>query len=303
VNNFDAERKVMKRIYILIVLGGIFFTGNSGWVFAQEKNDLETELAIILNTGLGQDYLTGYTQSLVNVFGSAMSGGLFHRGYIKQFPHLDIGLTSVYLKVPTEAKTFQFMGEIKPTFLGSKPAAAADTGGIPGGGLTEFYLPQLQLNLGLTSNVEFLIRGSQYHWNEIGDTRLLGIGIKFGLTDMLPKYLMALDVSVQAMYQTMKVENWLNSATFGMNIHASSFVLNKSLEIYGGLGYEITALKFDTAKLEGVGGNNIGVISMDGENNWRMCLGLSYTLMILNVHLDYNLGLYNSLAGGLMISF
>jgi hypothetical protein len=293
----------MKRIYILIVLGGILFTGNPGWVFAQEQNDLETKLAIILNDNLGQNYLRGYTQSLVNAFGSAMSGGLFHRGYIRQFPHLDIGLTAVYLKVPGEAKTFQIMGEFKPTFLGNKPAAEADTGGISGSGLTEFYLPQLQLNLGLTSNVEFLIRGSQYHWKEIGDIRLLGAAIKFGFTDMLPKYLMALDVSVQAMYQTMKVDDWLNSATFGMNIHASGPVLNKSLEIYGGLGYEITALEFDTAGLEGVGSNNIGVISMDGENNWRMCLGLSYTLMILNVHLDYNLGLYNSLAGGLMISF
>jgi hypothetical protein len=293
----------MKRIYILIVLSGMFFTGNSGRVFAQEQKDLETELASILNDGLGQNYLTGYAQSLVNAFGSAMSGGLFHRGYIKQFPHLDIGLTAVYLKVPREAKTFQIMGEFKPTFLGSKPSAVADTGGISGSGLTEFYLPQLQLNLGLTSNVEFLIRGSQYHWKEIGDIRLLGTGVKFGFTDILPKYLMALDVSVQAMYQTMKVEKWLNSATFSMNIQTSSPIVNNSLEFYAGLGYEITALKFDTAKLKGVGGNNIGVISLDGENDWRICLGLSYTLMILNVHLDYNLGLYNSFAGGLMISF
>ena len=293
----------MKRIGILIVLGGIFFTGNSGNLLAQEQNDLGTELAVILNNRLGQNYLTGYTQSLVNVFGSAMSGGLFHRGYIKQFPHLDLGLTAVYLKIPAEAKTFRFRGELKPTFLGGESPTAADTSGISGSGLKEFYLPQLQLNLGLTSNVEFLIRGSQYHWKEIGDIRLLGTGIKFGFTDMLPKYLMALNVSVQAIYQTLKVDSWLNSATFGMNIQASGPVLNKSLEFYGGLGYEITALKFDTAMLEGVGNNAIGVISMDGENKWRMCLGLSYTLMILNVHLDYNLGFYNSIAGGLMISF
>ncbi len=292
----------MKRICILIVIGGLFFTGNSGLVFAQEKNDLETKLVAIIDDQLGQNYITGYTQSLVNAFGSAMSGGLFHRGYIKQFPHLDLGLTAVYLKVPKEAKVFQFMGELKPTFFGSR-SSTTDTSGISGSGLMEFYLPQIQLNLGLTSNVELLIRGSQYRWKEIGDIRLLGAGIKFGLTDILPKYLLALNVSVQAMYQTMKVENWLNSATFGMNIQASSPILNIPLEIYGGLGYEITALKFDTAKLEGSGTNNIGVISMDGENNWRMCLGLSYTLMIFNWHLDYNFGLNNSIAGGLMLSF
>jgi Family of unknown function (DUF6588) len=294
---------MMKRIVILIVLGGIILTCGCGNVFAQQQNDLESNLAAILNNKMGQDYLTAYTQPLVNALGSAMFGGLYQRGYIKQFPHLDLGLTAVYLMVPKEAKSFRFGGEFKPTFFGKGTSASTDTSGIPGSGLTGFYLPQLQLNLGLTSNVEFLLRGAQYHWKEVGDIRLLGAGVKFGLTDVVPKYLLALDFSVQAVYQTMKVENWLNSATFGMNIQASTPVLNKALDIYGGLGYEISALKFDTTRLHNAGSNNIGVISMDGENDWRMCLGLSYTLFILNVHLDYNLGFYNSISGGLMISF
>jgi hypothetical protein len=291
------------KIIIGLATAGLFLMGNCRTAIAQQQNALETKLAMILNNQLGQNYLAGYTQPLVNAFGTAMSGGLFHRGYIKQFPHLDLGLTTVYLHLPTETEVFQYLGQPRPTFWGSKSSVAEDTNGISGSGLQEFYLPQLQLNLGLTSNVELLVRGSQYRWKEIGDIRLLGAGIKFGLTDILPKYLLDLNVSVQVIYQTIRVENWLNSATFGMNIQASSPVLFFPLDMYGGLGYEITALEFDTNKIENVGSNGLGMISLEGENSWRMCLGLSYTLMHLNLHIDYNFGLYNSFAGGLMISF
>jgi hypothetical protein len=291
----------MKRVYILIIWLGFFGSAGCELLYAQGEDNLETRLVSILNTGLGQNYFIGYTQPVVNAFGIAMSGGLYHRGYSKQFPHLDVGLVAVYLNVPQKDKVFHFAGEARPTFFSTEQSA--DTSGISGCGLTEFFLPQIQFNLGLTSNAELLVRGSQYRLKQIGNIRLLGAGIKFGLTDIIPKSLLSLDVSVQALYQTMRVENWLNSATFGMNIQASNNIFNSPLEIYGGLGYEITEFKFDTNKLTGIGTNGLGELSIAGENNLRLNLGLSYIVWIFNMHLDYNMGLNDSIAGGFMLVF
>ena len=291
----------MKKILLLIGVFYLFSITPCELLYAQEQNNLESRLVSILQSELGQDYIIGYTQSLVNALGTTMSGGLFHRGNIKQFPHLDVGLTAVYIKIPQKETMFNYSGQQRPTFFG--PMQVSDSSWIPGCGLREFYFPQIQLNLGLTSSAELLIRGSQYHLAQIGDIHLLGAGIKFGLTDIIPKSLLGLNVSVQALYQTMQVKNWLNSATFGMNIQASRSIFILPLDLYGGVGYEITESKFDTEELTGNGTNGLGEVSVDGENSLRLNLGLSYTVLIFNLHLDYNLGLNNSIAAGIMLVF
>jgi hypothetical protein len=288
----------MKWKILLLLCAGIIGGSSTEQVLAQQANNLETNLVRILNSGYGEDYIKGYTQPFVNAFSIAMSGGLFHRGSVKQFPHLDFGMNIPYMRVPTEAKYFQYAGEQQPTFFGS---SQVDSSNIPGTDLTEFFLPQIQLNLGMTSTAELIVRGSLYTINEIGEIQLVGIGIKYGLTDILTKSLLSMNVSVQAIYQTMKVDDWLHSATFGMNIQASSILLAHSLEMYTGLGYEISESKFDTNKLTGVGSNGIGEIRLEGKNHLRIILGLSYALYFLNFHMDYNLGYYPSAAAGVMV--
>jgi len=290
----------IKFVSLIFIAVCVFFSSAPDLLLAQTPYNLEANLVKILNAGYGSNYISGYLQSFVTVFGEGMGGGLYHRGYVKQFPHFDLGISAVYVNLPSSASLFPYEGINQPSFFG---ALQPGLSGIPGSGITEFYLTQIQLNLGLTSNAELLLKGSNQTINEVGDIRLLGIGIKYGLTDIIPISFLALNVSVQAVYQTMKVEAWLNSATFGMNIHASSQMIFLPVQLYGGIGYEITALKIDTNKLDGVGPNGIGEISMEGENDIRMNLGLSYSLFILNLHLDYNLGTYNSITGGVMLNF
>ena len=45
----------------------------------------------------------------------------------------------------------------------------------------------------------------------------------------------------------------------------------------------------------------MGDVTVDGENALRLNAGVSFTLLFFNIHADYNIGKYNSLALGAMI--
>jgi hypothetical protein len=90
----------------------------------------------------------------------------------------------------------------------------------------------------------------------------------------------------------------MDAGSFSMNLQASIEVPVLPIDIYGGIGIDNSTLEVKTEKLED---SNLGNVRIDGENNVRFNLGLSYTLLMLNLHADYNIGEYNSIGAGLMI--
>jgi len=284
-----------KSVYIVIILF-VLMTHSS--VIAQD--DLADYLIDILKQGYSEPYLQGYMQPFATAFGTIVSSGLYHRASLKSFPHMDIGVNAVLLNIPDKAKYFYFNGEQQPTFFGPEIAGSA---GIPGSGLKQLTVPQIQVNMGLFSSFEFLLRGSIYYIDKIGNMDFIGVGIKYGLSDLIPMQTSPIDMSVQVIYHTYGLDGWLNSGTFAMNLHASTNISQSPLNFYGGVGYESTSLKISTDDIPGIGESGIGDVSINGKDRMRMTIGASLTLLYFNIHTDYNFGYYKSIAFGAMVVF
>jgi hypothetical protein len=275
------------------------FTGLSHSTLSAQNN-LESRLRDMLKQGLPESYIQGYMQPFSTAFGTIAAGGVYHRATAKEFPHLDFGINVVSLEIPDRAGTFVYEGVTIPTFFGTRASAGEYPGGID---LNRITVPQVQLNLGLFSGFEMMLRGNKYSISEIGEVDFLGVAIKYGLSDILPVPESPIGMSVQVLYHTYGISNWFNSGTFAMNLQSSLDLLVIPVNIYGGLGYESSSLKISTDKIPAIGEDGIGDISINGKNKLRLTIGAGLNLYFMNIHADYNFGEFHSFAAGAMIVF
>ncbi len=266
------------------------------------QNNLENNVKIILSDPTkGKEYLKGYTQPLVTSFGIIMGGALFHRADVKLFPHLDVGLSFVSIKMPDKSKTFNWKGERVPTFFGTDNPPE---GAVHGTNFSKFMIPQLQLNLELFADFELMFRGNpSYEIVEIGEIAIYGIGVKYGLSDLISIPDFDLALSAQASYHVLRVSNWLNTGTFGMNVQVSKNLPFIPMGVYTGVGYEATSMTMSTDEIAGIGDNAVGDVKLNGDNGLRVLFGLSLNVYFLTVNIDYNISEYNSIGGGAKLVF
>lgn len=288
----------MNKASKIFVVGVLFLAP----VVLVAQNNLENNVKIILSDPTkGEVYLTGYTQPLVTSFGIIMGGALFHRADVKSFPHLDVGLSFVSIKMPDKSKTFNWKGERVPTFFGTDDPPE---GAVHGVNLSKLMIPQLQLNLELFADFELMFRGNpSYTVDEIGEIAIYGIGVKYGLSDLISIPDFDLALSAQAAYHVLRVSNWLNTGTFGMNVQASKNLPFLTMGVYTGVGYEATSMTMSTDEIPGIGDNAVGDVKLNGENGLRVLFGLSLNVYFLTVNIDYNISEYNSIAGGVKLVF
>ena len=266
------------------------------------QNNLENNVKIILSDqNKGAVYLKGYAQPLTTSFGVIMGGSLFHSADINLIPHLDIGLSIYSIKIPDKAKSFYWQGEPVPTFFGTEDPVE---GAVRGTELGKLMIPQLQLNLGLFTDFELMLRGNpSYKKDEIGEITIYGVGIKYGLTDLISITDFEIALSAQAAYHLLRVSNWLNTGTFSMNVQASKNLLFLPIGIYTGVGYDATSMTMSTDEISGIGDNAIGDVKLSGENGLRVLLGISVNIYFLSIHIDYNINKYNSIGAGVKLVF
>jgi hypothetical protein len=282
---------------ILYIFSGItFFISN-----ASGQTDLENKIKLILNSTHSEEfvknYLKGYMQPFVTAFGSAISGAMYHRATVKDFPRFDAGISVVYLTLPNDALMFNDPqnNEVSTVF----GTASIPNNLVEGTGKSSILIPQLQINLGLISNFEFTARYLKLNIKEFGDIALMGMGVKYGFGEYIPIF--PIDLSVQAMYHKFAIGDWLDSGTIGMNLQLSKGLLLLPLDLYGGIGFENTSMVIKTGLMPDENLRTVGDISIDGENKYRANFGISWTLAFINVHADYNFSKYNSISFGAMI--
>lgn len=290
----------MKKVLIIFSFISLIFSNS-----VKAQTDLENNLNNILNiadTEFAKDYLRGYMQPFVTAFGTAVSGAMYHRAYTKGFPRFDAGISAVYLNLPKESKSFiDPNGNSAPTIFGIKegPFNQNYNQNMPGGTENDYFtIPQLHINMGLFADFEVTARYLGVNIKEFGDITLMGLGIKYGFGDLIP--LFSIDMSVQAMYHSFKIDEWLDSGTFGMNLQISKGLPLLPIDFYGGVGFENTAMIITTSNIPNSTAD-VGDISIDGENNLRVNLGVSWTMLIVNLHAEYNIGTYNSVGLAAMI--
>lgn len=267
---------------------------------SKASDNLESIIRDMLKRDYPVSYIQSYMQPFATAFGTAVVSGIYHRAFNKEFPHADLGIKAIRMKVPESGQYFKFENEKVPTVFGP---VTQDSAKVPGTGCHEYTIPMYQFSMGMFSGFEVMIRGSKYNISDIGNMDFFGIGVKYGLSDIVPIMAIPLDMSVQVIYHTYSIGNWLNSGTFAMNLHTSTDLKVIPLNIYGGIGYESTSLKLSTDEISDIGSSAVGDISINGQNKLRGTLGAGFTLWLLNIHAEYNFGIYNSAAAGAMIVF
>jgi hypothetical protein len=245
-----------------------------------------------------REYLKNYMQPFVTAFGTCMGGAMYHRASVKSLPRFDAGISFVLVPVPDKGKTCLDPGGQEVASVFGKTSETAIIGGT---GVSTLFVPQLHLNLGLFENFELTVKYLGFSMKEFGDISLWGIGIKYGLIDLIPIPAFPLDVSIQAMLHNFKLGNWIDAGTFGMNLQVSKSFPLFPLGIYGGIGIENSSLTIETDEIMDAQ-TGIGDVSIDGENSFRLTFGLSYSLAIFTIHADYNIGEYKSVGLGAMIT-
>ena len=286
----------MKRF--LLIAGLIFLLMPLQQLKAQTVKKYLTD---ILVNRYGSEYITGYVKPLSTTLGMGLSGAMYHRGYTKGFPRVDVGISAVYVPLPNEAKSFTspIPGQNDvPTVFGDDQIQT--DGAISGTNQDFFTLPLLQVNLGLIANLEATARFAATNVDYLGKLTIYGGGIKYGLSELLPIGLPFIDFSVQADYHKFVLSDIMDAGTFGMNFQVSGSVPVLPIDIYGGIGYDRSSLTVKSNALNAPG-LTIGDITIDSENQVHYNLGVSLTLMLLNIHAAYNIGKYNYLSAGVML--
>ncbi len=267
---------------------------------SRAQDNLESTIRDMLVNDYPVTYIQSYMQPFATAFGSVVASGLYHRAYAKKFPHGDVGIKAIKLHIPQDDWYFSWEGEEVPTVFGP---VTNDTAYVSGTGLQRITLPMYQINFGMFSGFEVMLRGNQYNFPEIGTMDFFGLSVRYGFSDIIPKIFIPIDMSVQVLYHTYSMGEWLNSGTFAMNLQTSTDLEVLPLTIYGGFGYESTSLKLSTDKISGIDTKAIGDISINGQNKLRATIGAGITIFLLNVHAEYNFGTYNSAAGGILVVF
>ncbi len=278
------------RNFFLVTLAVLLLLPQFG--FSQDVEDYLEEIL----TNQNKEYIEGSMQPVATALGSSMGSALFHRAYTKGFPRFDVGISTAIIMLPDEAKTFTHssLGEV-PTFFGG-----ASNNGVDGVETDYFMLPMLHANVGLFANLELTGRFISYNIDNFGEISLYGGGLKYGLSELIPIPMFPIDFSLQAAYHKFTLGEILDAGTFGMNLQASYDIPVLPIDIYGGIGFDNSTMKIDTDALDDPNITKVGEVSIDGENAVKFNVGVSLTLLFFNIHADYNIGKYNSLAGGVM---
>jgi len=290
---FSEFERLMKKV-ILLLIYVLLIKSNVG--LCQELN-LKDELAKnLMNDPTGEE-IKKYMGPLANACGINMASSFIHSAAIKSFPHFDVRINLLSALIPEDAKTYTDNGgQIRPTIFGDKGNEPGISSGFK---KNQFLLPVMQLNLGFFSGLDFTLRYTDWNLESMGRLKLIGIGMKYELIQLFSEVAKPVYLSMLAEYQNMNIDEYIESAAFGMNLFISKELPLIPIEFLAGVGYNNNILTVDTNALGQ--GDSVGSISINGLNGLQYQLGIVYYLLIFNAHFNYNIGIYNSFGVGLGI--
>ncbi|MEA2095536.1 MAG: DUF6588 family protein [Candidatus Cloacimonadota bacterium] len=181
---------------------------------------------------------------------------------------------------------------------------------IPVGGVLEelTMLPYFttQLSIGTLYGTKFIFRFIPVSENEdeMGNFGYFGIGIQHNPNSWLHKDL-PIDISASLFTQMLSIGDILTVESTALGINISKKLGYKWLNFtpYGGILLEntITKVKYDFNYVNYIGEEEVHKIrfEIEGENTGRITIGASFRIAFINANIDYNIGNYKSISGGL----
>lgn len=269
----------MKKIYTFVILALLL----SSVSFSQ---DLENRI-----NKFKADFGLGYSQPLVEALGLNMNNGWVSVKSMKDLFSVDIGISAVFVPVPSSDKTFLIASPYNPNVLETVPTAVgssnelpiygappgANPGTYPKGfdiGIIPVVMPQA--SIGNLLNTRLTLRAlPKIKINDIGYLSLFGVGLQHNISAdfVIP---MPLDFGILGSYENLKIGDIATANAYTVSAIVSKRVWK--INFYSLLGYDYSKFEFkytsnyfdyntNTTKSTTIAFNN------EGKNGFKLGVG------------------------------
>ncbi|MFP4228798.1 MAG: DUF6588 family protein [Salinivenus sp.] len=300
-----------------------------------QSDDLNEALGSI-----GSTYADNYTQPVTDALGAGMNAGLFRTakvGGLGLVPGVDIyvGVSAMGAFTSGSADSFRLENdEIQangrtltieypntdlPTAFGENesPGTAAVVDEETGQQVEEISLPPSLLNTsiaplaipqvgvgsiaGTDAQVRYLPETTISNY---GSVSLTGLSVRHSISQYIPLSPVAL--AVQGTWQSLTVsgadqDGVVDAGGWALNAQVSKSVPVAPVTFYGGLQYEQFGVDVDYTFRSNAGTSEVE-LDQDAANNVRALAGVSFTLAIFQLNVDYALSNNNTVSAGLGVA-
>jgi len=267
----------MKKIYAFVIL--VLFLSSASF-----SQDLENRI-----NKFKADFGLGYSQPLVEALGLNMNNGWVSVKSMKDLFSIDIGISAVFVPVPSSDKTFLIQSpynqtfQTVPTAVGSSNELAIN-GAPPGAnpstypkgfdiGIIPVVMPQA--SIGNLLNTRLTLRAlPKIKINDIGYLSLFGVGLQHNISAdfVLP---MPLDFGILGSYENLKIGDIATANAYTVSAIVSKRVWK--INFYSLLGYDYSKFDFKyTSTYTDI--NNVPqttsiAFSNEGKNGFKLGVG------------------------------
>ena len=256
----------MKRYYSIVLL--VIISVAVSQVMGQDEGGFYGEFQ-----NYAEDQIEEVVTPVVEAFGIAVGGGLYHTAATHGVLGFDVGFRAMMVLVPE--------GE-------SDLLDSAD--------VTFFPVPVIQASVGLPADFELMVRGFSVKFED-ETISLFGVGIKKNFTPNIPVPGLP-DISAMIDYHIFKASDVLTSTHLSFDLMVSKkFMI---ITPYAGFGYDKTSMDIEYTYVET--GTEVSV-NVDASTA-RFTVGLNLSpFPFVNIFGDYNIGKFSEITAGVAISF
>ena len=319
------DRPFRRSFFSLLLLA--FFVALPAQTHAQDAD----ELGDVLNN-IGQNYADNYTQPITDALGGGLNAGLFKTadfGDTGLVPVIDVyvgvsamgtftsGSSDAFRlrndQVETDQGTFtiEYPDKDLPTVFGDEtspgtatisdgnPLTPDETVELPPGllntSIAPLIVPQVGVGtvLGTDAQVRYL---PETDISSYGSVSVFGLAVRHSVSQYIP--LLPVNIAVQGAWQSIGLsgtqqDDILEASGWALNAQASKSVPVLPVTFYGGLQYESFDVDVDYTFQSSAGTTDIS-FSQSAANNFRALAGVSVSLAVARLNVDYALGSTNN---------
>lgn len=324
--------KMIRSAFALLVIGLLSAAPAQAQFDVGSLDDLDNALRVAT-----QDYADGYVQPVTDAFGAGMNSALFRTadaggGII---PKIDVyvGVSVTGTLMASSNRTFlpqdgtlssggrtlrvDYDNVAVPTAFGEgstdaqvrlvddQTGATVATADLPPGAVDTPVAPLIipQAGVGTVFGTDLMVRYlPETRLKGYGTIGVFGIGLRHSLSQYIP--MSPVDLAVQGVYNSISLKNQnvqgdvLDASGYAFNLQASKSLPVLPVTFYGGLQYETFSSEY--AYEVDLGGEPLGVtLDQDATNSVRGLAGVSVTLAVVRLNVDYSLSANDVVTVGL----
>jgi hypothetical protein len=273
-------------------------------------------------TSLPPSEATNYTTPLSTFLGTYFNSGGYYTAHVPSTFGFKLSIIGMYTFIPTSQQSFTsnpgidgYSGEDTGTFFGGQGAVTLGPQGfaVYPFGFDASSIPSgiIQISGSLVGLEVMLRYFPKLKFNDV-ETGLLGIGVKYSISQFIPAS--PVDIAVQVLYNNLTFdyvgdvdENFFKSESknIAVNAHASK-TFSGMFTLYGGLQYESSTFDVEYYFRDPSGlypdiADTNQKIEVEGDNNFRVTAGGAVKLAAIVFNVDFNVTSQFTIVGGISL--